>query len=746
MLQRIQIQISGQVQGVGFRPYIYQIAQQLKLSGWVRNDAQGITLQAQGHLASKLPETLLANLPTLAKIHSIKTCTIPLIPYESDFAIISSEKGQTNTIIPPDAAICADCLSELFDRKSRFYHYPFLNCSHCGPRLTIAENLPYDRHDTAMKSFALCAPCQQDYHNPENRRYHAEPIACPACGPQFSNSIENIASRIKQGEIIAIKGIGGYQLILDAHNEKTIARLRARKQRKAKPLALMMLNVSSIQLFAEYNSTEEKLLTSPMRPIVLLRKKVNSLGAPSLSNLIAPDLAHIGVMLPYTAFHYLLFHALSAAATHSTTWLEEANAIALIVTSANTSGNPLIIEDIQATQELTAIADDIVAYNRPIVTRADDSVLKIINQTPFFIRRARGFVPTSIPLACAIPSTLAVGAYLKNTICITRNDEAFLSQHIGDLNNKSTIQFFHETIHHLLKFLNVRPECIGHDSHPDLYSSRFAEQYGLPTLKILHHHAHLAATAAEHHIQEPVLGLALDGHGYGILGENWGGELMLLKHTQCQHLAGFKPLPLPGGEQAAKQPWRMGVSALYSLGFDSQTISQSIQHADVPLLIQLLKNSTNIPLTSSCGRLFDAACALLGVHLTSQYEGQAAMKLESLVTKPQVLPQGWLIEGRMLNLLPLLKQLITLDAMTGANLFHGTLIAALHDWVVTWSKRTHMNTVLLSGGCFLNKILTEGLVQLLTASHIKVLFSKKAPPNDAGISLGQAWIAGLSCV
>lgn len=746
MEQRIQIKISGQVQGVGFRPHVYQVAQQFKLSGWVCNDADGVTLQVQGELVTEFSAALLADLPALAKINTVTTSTIPYLPEERDFSIIASQKGQSNTVIPPDSALCSACLSELFDPDSRFYQYPFLNCSHCGPRLTITQQLPYDRSNTSMKSFPFCDQCRNEYHNPRSRRYHAEPIACNACGPQLSSSMVDIASRIKRGEIVAVKGMGGYQLLADAKNDSAIEKLRLKKNRKEKPFALMMLNTQSIKLIAEQNADEEQLLLSSMRPIVLLQKKSKLSKTKIISTAIAPGLTSIGVMLPYTAFHYLLFYTLAASPLCIEQWLRQADSTALIVTSANTIENPLIIDDREAFEELKTIADHIVSYNRQILTRADDSVIRIINKAPCFIRRARGFVPMSIPLACSIPSILGVGAYLKNTVCITRKDEAFLSQHIGDLKNKSTLNFFHETINHLLKFLNVKPELIAQDYHPNLYSSQFAEQYGLPAIKVLHHHAHLAATAAEHQIKEPVLGLALDGHGYGLQGENWGGELLLLQDSHCERIASFKPLPLPGGDKAAKQPWRMGVSVLHTLGYNSEFIGQYIKSAEVPLLVQMLEKNLNTPLTTSCGRLFDAAAALLGIHLESQYEGQAAMKLESLVSEPQVLTQAWLIEDDHLNLLPLLKQLIHLDPVTGANLFHGTLIAALHNWVLDYSHKKMLTTVLLSGGCFLNKILTEGLTQALSASGINVLTSKLAPPNDAGISLGQAWVAGLSCV
>lgn len=738
MVTRKQISISGRVQGVGFRPHVYQTAHALKLSGWVKNAPSGVILEIQGESTSEFILELLTNLPVLAKIDTIHISHLDIKINERQFKIIDSQSGQASTTIPPDATICALCITELFDTESRFYRYPFLNCTHCGPRLTITQQLPYDRRQTSMAIFPLCKICAHDYKNPNDRRYHAQPIACHQCGPQLSSPIDEIAHHIKQGKIVALKGLGGYQLICDAKNEMAITTLRLRKQRKDKPFAVMLLNLASVKSIANYNKQEEILLTSSERPIVLLTKKPNTLP----SN-IAPGLSHIGIMLPYTPIHYLLFNALIGN-PHGHQWLDEHQSIVLVVTSANPGENPILIDDEQSQIELLPIADHIVSHNRNIVTRVDDSVVRTINQAPVFIRRARGYVPTSIKLAHATPSTLALGGHLKNTFCITRNDEAFLSQHIGDLVNKTTREFFHETLQHLMNFLNVKPECIAHDMHPDFYTTFLASQYNLPTFAIQHHHAHLAAVAAEYHIQEPVLGLALDGHGYGLDGGIWGGELFLLSKHHAERLAHLLPLPLPGGDKAARSPWYMGASILHLLGRNQEIARRFSHQPDAALLANLLQK-IDTPVSSSCGRLFDAAAALLGVHYNAQYEGQAAMKLESLVTKPSIMEGGWNMHAHGLSLLPLFNSLLNLDPITGANLFHGTLIAALADLVTVWSREKHIDTVLLSGGCFLNKVLSEGLTMMLTKSHINVLLPQLAPPNDGGISLGQAWIGGLSC-
>lgn len=734
--QRLQILITGIVQGVGFRPHTYQIARQLGLTGWVQNNALGVLIEVQGYSVHEFLSQLMSNLPLLAKIDDIQTKIIMPEMHEEEFNIINSETGSVKAMISPDTSICSSCLHELFDSNSRYYLYPFLNCAHCGPRLTITRRLPYDRCQTSMATFSLCYECKHDYSDPANRRYHAQPTACVHCGPKLSLSMDKITKHILDGEIIALKGLGGYQLICDANNINAVLRLRERKNRDAKPFALMLLNTESITQIAELSESSEKILSSKERPIVLLPKKNQNL----FEN-IAPGLSHYGVMLPYSPLHYLLFHAL-ADYPHGYKWLTEFNSTVLVVTSANPAGDPLVIDDHIAQSELHHIADRMVSYNRDIVCRADDSVVHIINKTPIFIRRARGFVPTHIKLPHAIPSTLAVGGHLKNTFCITRDNEAFVSQHIGSMNNKATIDFFHESLNHFLTFLNIEPERIAHDLHPDFYTTQYAQSYGIPSYAVQHHHAHLAAVLAEYHIEEPALGLALDGYGYGTHGEAWGGELLLLENTTFERIGSFYPLPQPGGDIAIREPWRMAASVMHVLGRGHKIPEHFRDYPHANLLTQILEKRINTPLTSSCGRLFDAASSLLGINRISQYEGQAAMQLESLVTNPEILSNGWLIEGHTFSMLPTLSHLLDMDIVRGANLFHGTLIAGLAEWVLTAAEQTGINVVLLSGGCFLNKVLSEGLIKVLSESGLRPILSQQVPPNDGGLSLGQAWIAG----
>lgn len=738
-IQRWRIQMTGQVQGVGFRPHVYRTAKELNLSGWIHNNGKGVIIEIQGIAVTRFISKLLMQLPPLAKIHNIKTQNIPLKKKENQFTITNSKSGAITTHIPPDASICRDCLEELFDPSSRFYHYPFLNCIQCGPRLSITHHLPYDRSQTSMNIFSFCVECKEDYEDPSNRRFHAQPTACSKCGPELSLPIDEIAENIKTGKIVAIKGLGGYQIICDARNEQTLLTLRLRKNRIAKPFAVMSLNTKSAKNLVEINLEEEKQLTHWTRPIVLMRK----LNRKVLPESIAPGLSHLGVMLPYTPLHYLLFNYF-ADKSNGCKWLDAEMLQTLIVTSANSGGNPLIINDESAQLELMNIADVIVSYNRQIVTRLDDSVLRVINKKLFFIRRARGFVPESIQLPKSIPSTLALGGYLKNTFCITRGDQAFVSQHIGDLKNRATIEFFHDTLKNMLKFLDVKPERIAHDLHPDFYTTKFAREFNLPHFAIQHHHAHLASVAAEHQIEHPTLGLALDGYGFGENGEAWGGELFLLEENRYQRLGHFQPLPMPGGDKATQEPWRMACSVLHLLGRHDEIHKRYSNQAGLGLLIEMLKKSIHCPLTSSCGRLFDAASALLGLQNTSNYEGHAAMRLESIVTNISILPNGRIIDENIFSLLPTLEQLLKCDPIEGANLFHGTLIEKLAEWIELWAQKIKIRTILMSGGCFLNQILTTGLTTALLAKNLVPLLPKALPPNDGGISLGQAWIAGRS--
>ena len=736
--ERLQILITGQVQGVGFRPHVFRIARLLDLTGWVQNNASGVLIEIQGASTLGFLTELKASLPPLARIDDIKTHEITIVCHEKIFQIVPSQPGCARTIISPDTCVCSDCLNELFDPNSRYYRYPFLNCTQCGPRFTITRMLPYDRSQTSMSEFPLCPACHADYTDPTNRRYHAQPTACAHCGPQLSLPIAAISKALSDGKIIALKGLGGYQLLCDARNEAAILTLRQRKNRDAKPLALMVANTMSAAHLVTVDSHAERLLKSPARPIVLLKQLDET-----LSPTIAPGLSHLGIMLPSTPLHYLLFNAMLGI-PEGCDWMEDAQPTVFIVTSANLAGHPLIIDDKTADYELSSIADVIVSYNRHIVSRADDSVIRIMNNAPVFIRRARGFVPERIKLPYPIPPTLALGSHLKNTFCITRHDEAFISQHMGSLTNKATIEFFHESLTHWMHFLDVNIERIACDSHPNFYTTQLAYQYNLPVIPVQHHHAHLASVAAEHHILKPALGLALDGYGYGDDGEAWGGELLLLDNTHVQRLGSFLPLPLPSGEIAAREPWRMAASILHRLGMNDEITKRFAERPQASLLAALFRTQMPMPFTSSCGRLFDAASALLGINLMSHYEGHAAMQLESLVTQIDVLPNGWSVDNDHFNMLPTFAHLLNVNPTRGANLFHGTLIAGLTAWISSSAKRLSTDIILLSGGCFLNMVLSEGLYNQLTQRGLKVYLPQRLPPNDGGLSLGQAWIAGAT--
>lgn len=722
-MKRLCIEIQGQVQGVGFRPYVYRLANELRLTGFVKNNAIGVEIEIQGKFVDTFLKRLQMDLPPLAEIDAIDHTAMPLNLDESTFRILKSEAGKRFAKIVPDITICDDCLAELFDINSRYYHYPFINCTNCGPRYTITQQLPYDRQFTSMNAFAMCAACQHAYENPMDRRYHAQPIACGQCGPKMSHTIEEIAEAIKQGNIVALKAVGGYQFVCDANNKIALQRLREIKARAKKPFALMVKTIDCAKKIVDCNVIAQKLLTSRERPIVLLPKKNKN-----LPEMIAPNLKTLGVMLPYSAIHHLLFDALTDTV--------------LVVTSANPGDCPIIVDDEQAQQKLSAVSDILVSYDREIITRVDDSVVGVIDNKPAFIRRSRSYVPRAISLPFEIPPILALGGYLKNTICITRGKEAFLSQHIGDLNQRETIQFYKQTITHVLKILDVEPVALAHDHHPNFYSTQIAAEFSIPAFAVQHHHAHLAACAAEHGLTNQAIGLALDGYGLGENQESWGGELMQYNGAHYQRLGSLKPLMQPGGDVASKQPWRMAVSVLFALGKTEQIDQRFHHHPEAKRIVQMLEQHLHTPLTSSCGRLFDAASALLGICEYSDYEGEAAMRLESLVSALAVEKSGWKIESNQLNLLPLFKRLLSCDAMSGANLFHGTLAQSLVEWVTMHLREKKIKHVLLAGGCFLNKILSEAIITQLKESDFIPLYPRQCPPNDGGLSLGQAWVVG----
>ncbi len=765
------IRIRGQVQGVGFRPFVYRLARELCLSGWVRNDGEGVEIMVQGDENSirDLLRRIQSDAPPLARITDVVAKNGAAIPALEDFSILESQGGPARTAIAPDTATCPACLAELFDPADRRFRYPFINCTDCGPRYTITRRLPYDRPCTSMAGFPLCPACGEEYRDPETRRFHAEPNACPACGPQLSmrdssgKAIETqdvIASSVallKAGKILAIKGLGGFHLVCDARNAEPVAALRERKQREEKPFALMAANPLSLKSLVLMDAEETALMQARERPIVLLRKQPGSdVALPG----IAPGIAWLGAMLPYTPLHYLLFHEAAGRPT-GTVWLEQPHDLLLVMTSANPHGEPLVIGNDEAVNRLGGIADAYVIHNRDIVARCDDSVVRrctasTLHPSPFtlhpafqFIRRARGYTPAAIALPRSGPSVLACGGWFKNTVCLTRGNEAFISQHLGDLDNAPTCEALEETVAHLMDMLEIRPEIVAHDLHPDFHSTRFALEFarerGIPALAVQHHHAHIAAVLAEHGIQEPALGLALDGVGLGTDGAAWGGELLRLENGSCTRLGHLAPLRLPGGDRAAREPWRMAASALHALGREGE-ITRRYAYPAASALRQMLQQGLNAPLTSSCGRLFDAAAGLLRVRDTASFEGQTAMLLEGLAemhASVAPLPNGYALRtDGTLDFLPLLGALAdTPDPAFGAALFHATLTQGLAAWARQAAQRSGIKTIALGGGCFLNAILSRSMREALTEAGLTVLEARQAPPNDGGLSLGQAWVA-----
>jgi hydrogenase maturation protein HypF len=750
-MRRAQVRIKGLVQGVGFRPFIYGLAVRLGLAGWVLNDGAGVSAEVQGAVENvgAFLIALRIEAPPLARIDKVEASDLLPDPALSGFVIRHSEAaagaGSVLTGVAPDAAVCPACLAELFDPQDRRYRYPFLNCTHCGPRYTITRRLPYDRPQTSMAGFPLCADCAGEYADPGDRRFHAQPVACPVCGPKLSHTVEEVLGFLQAGKIVALKGLGGFHLACDARNGAAVGRLRRVKQRNAKPFAIMVAGAASAARFVALDDDERALLQSPARPVVVGRRREDG---PELSPDIAPGLAWLGVMLPYTPLHYLLFHE-AAGRPVGLDWLETAQELTLVMTSANPGGEPLAIGNEEAARRLAGIADVLVDHDRDIVIRADDSVMRKLAGAPAFLRRARGFVPAPIKLSRPQPPTLAVGGHLKNAVCVTRGDEAFLSQHIGDLDNAATLGFFEETINHLLHVLDVTPQIVAHDLHPDFLSTRYAEGSGIPCVAVQHHHAHIAAVLAEHQIDGPAAGLALDGFGLGADGGAWGGELLLVMGGRFERLGRLAQLAQPGGDVAARQPWRMAAAALHRMGRADEIPVRFSASGPADGVRRMLDKGLNAPLTSSCGRWFDAACGLLaargllGLRATAGYEGEAPMALESLVRRPFCDGEPWRIDGGALDLTPLLERLLSVEsAEEGADLFHGGLIAALIAWTLPELRARGLDFVVLSGGCLMNAVLAEGLAAGFAAAGVRVLLPRLAPANDGGLALGQAWAAG----
>ncbi|WP_298394578.1 carbamoyltransferase HypF [uncultured Azonexus sp.] len=752
------LHIRGLVQGVGFRPYVWRLAGELGIAGWVRNDGDGVTLLAAGARLNDFLARLPREIPPLARIDAIDSAASDERPMPG-FVIRDSVAGAVRTAIGPDAAICPDCIADLCDPKGRRWRYAFTTCTHCGPRHTVSAGIPYDRARTSLAAFPLCAPCTSEYTDPADRRFHAETTCCPDCGPQLQLLDENGAdlaaggddpiaatlALLRAGRIVAIMGLGGFHLACDARNADAVAELRRRKAREAKPFAVMGLNPGALAAFAELGDGERALFADVAAPIVLCRKGTAELAG------VAPGLPWLGVMRPATPLHLLLWHE-AAGRPANTDWLAEENELLLVMTSANPQGEPLVTGNAEALQRLNGIADAFLMHDRDIVVRCDDSVVRVADGAPAFLRRARGYVPLPIPLADDGPPVLALGAHLKNAVCVLRGREAFVSQHIGSLDNAATLAFLEETVAHLLAVLDVKPALIVHDLHPDYASTalalRLAGELGVPSRAVGHHHAHVGAICAEHGVNGPLLALALDGVGLGPDGGAWGGELLRVDGADCRRLGHLRPLALPGGDRAAREPWRMAIAALHGAGLGDQVagwLARTWPEREAGPLLTLLDRQLRCPPTSSLGRWFDAAAGLLGVRDVSLYEGQAAMELEGRAAAHgpvEPLAGGWRIAGDILDFSPLLLALLDCrDAGQGAALFHATVAAGLAEWAMFAVDREKLAKMAVGGGCAANAILLDALRRRLTAAGIEVLEARAVPAGDGGLALGQAWVA-----
>jgi hydrogenase maturation protein HypF len=739
-LKRLRLEVRGLVQGVGFRPQVLRVASRLDLAGWVRNHSAGVSIEVEGAAADRFQAELTASLPPLARIDSLRAMPVP-VTGERGFAIAESCNSGAVGAIPADVAICDDCLRELFTPSDRRYRHPFIACCNCGPRYSMTRRLPYDRSHTAMADFPLCGSCSREYRDTQSRRLHAEPIGCHDCGPTLSHSPGAIAEALRGGGIVALKGIGGYHLLCDARNERAVQRLRERKQRPHKPLAVMALNAPSIAQDVQLDDGALALLQCRERPIVILAQRPDS----SLPANLSPEIPTLGVMLPYTPLHYLLFSELLGN-PQGQAWLQEAQQPLLVCTSANRSGEPMVSDRAAAEQELAGVADLLVHHNRQISNACDDSVLAATAARPVMLRRGRGYAPQPMALAGDQPELLAVGAHLKNTLCALRGEQAFFSSHVGDLETPGTHALQARTAEQMLRQLDLRPRAIACDLHPDFASTRLAEklagELALPLVRVQHHHAHIGAVLAGAGHRGPVLGLALDGHGMGSDGGGWGGELLRVAGAHCDREGHLSTLAMPGGDRAARESWRLAAAWLAAQGREDDA-GKRWGHS--PLLSPLLALAAGeqCPRSSSAGRYFDLAAALLGVCEVADFEARAAMQLEGLCDAPQFSKDLFLLRDGELNLDPLLHELAGCDDPgRGAALFHGVLIEALAAWAVEGASAAGLDTIALGGGCFANRWLASLLPARLERAGLRVLTGwDRVPPGDGGISLGQAWVA-----
>ena len=759
LLRRL-IQVRGVVQGVGFRPFVYRLAREEELAGFVGNDTDGVTIEIEG--PSTWVEAFLARLrsqaPPLSRIDSVVVSELAATG-ETGFRILASERlGRVSTGIPADAATCPDCLRELLDPQDRRYRYPFLNCTNCGPRFTITRQIPYDRPQTSMAKFPMCPACQREYDDPLNRRFHAQPNACWECGPRVwlagadgaeiavSDAVTACIDRLVDGQIMAIKGIGGFHLSVDATNQAAVMRLRERKRRYGKPLAVMVRDLDAARAVCALTVEEEALLTTSARPIVLARMRPGC----GIAENVAPGIPWLGVFLPYAPLQHLLF--------------ADPRVRALVMTSANLSEEPIAIDNDEALARLGGIAYAFLLHNREILQRCDDSVAAVVDGRPQLVRRARGFVPLGVELPFDAPPMLAVGGHLKNVFALARGRFAYQSQHLGDLENLTGLEFFKESLDHLMRTFEIEPRTVVRDLHPGYLSTEWAKQWarerGLALVAVQHHHAHIAGCMAEHGLTGPVIGLALDGTGYGTDARIWGGEVLLCRPESFERFAHLEYVPMPGGEAAIREPWRMAFGAFCAAGFEVESAEflalVGATEKEARVLKRMIERGVNAPLTSSLGRLFDAVAAVVLERRTVDYEAQAAIELEGIAVDEPYDEPGYAMEfvgGNWaahepvrISAAPLWRELVKdlRDGVSKARIaarFHAGVAAGFVRAAELARKATGMNQVALSGGCMHNRRLARLLRVKLEAAGFQVFQHVHVSPGDGGLSYGQIAVA-----
>lgn len=761
-LLRVRAKITGAVQGVGFRPTVYRLAQKLHIKGWVENTSEGVLIEAEGLKATleDFLQKIQTQKPAQAEISEVSVSYVEPIG-EEDFKIFSSKVHNQKTVkILPDLAICQNCLDDILDPNNRRFYYPFTNCTNCGPRFSIIESLPYDRENTTMRKFKMCQPCQAEYEDPLNRRFHAQPNACKSCGPHLElwntrgcvlstheDALKETESLIRKGFVVAVKGLGGFHLFADAQNSEAVQRLRKRKHREEKPLALMLPSLSNVTHICEVSELEKELLACAQAPIVLLKKKVHAKALSwDISDEVAPKNPNLGVMLPYTPLHYLLLQLLD---------------FPVVATSGNKSDEPICIDEQEALSRLNGIADAFLIHNRPIARHVDDSIVRVMGGSSMILRRARGYAPFTLEQSKNLDASLAVGAHLKNSVAFAYRNKIFLTQHIGDLDTPQALHSFEKTIEDLPKIYDFKPQRVICDAHPDYSSSQFAKKMGLPLTQVQHHYAHILSCMAEHDLKPPVLGIAWDGTGYGLDGTVWGGEFLNIGSQGFERVATLHPFLLPGGEKAIHEPIRTAISVLFEV-FGNEVFASSkfsfvtnLSERNKKLFQQMLQKQINSPKTTSVGRLFDAVSALLGIRTQNHFEGQAAMELEFAISNQSV-KEFYPFKIKEQNHLgsplfvidwrPMIQHLwkefqseMCLSMISAK--FHNTLA----EMIVEVGKMTQENRVVLSGGCFQNKYLLERSIHRLRSQGFTPFWHQRVPPNDGGVALGQL-IAGARMV